>query len=145
MKLRDATDSSRCSTITIAPSTRVICARDYKAPSCIVLDVDSIRSLHEWVVESSIHDPLVRYIHMMISCTPISCRAGAEKCNQLDLFRIYYMISRRPASLSRILLSSFARVRHGVAMASLDLGPYIGRIASRLGVFRRFPCRFLTL
>ncbi|KAD4584927.1 hypothetical protein E3N88_22528 [Mikania micrantha] len=96
------------------------------------------------IIESSIRDPLIRYVHRMVSCTLIGRRAGAEKCNQLDLFCMYSMISRRPANLACILLSSFARIRRGGATARLDLGPYIGRIAFRLGVFNRFPRRFLT-
>ncbi|KAD5318069.1 hypothetical protein E3N88_18015 [Mikania micrantha] len=96
------------------------------------------------IVESLIRDPLIRYIHRMVSCTLIGRRAGAEKCNQLDLFCMYNMISRRPANLACILLSSFARVRRGGATARLDPGPYIGMIAMRLGVYNRFPRRFLT-
>ncbi|KAD5802902.1 hypothetical protein E3N88_14262 [Mikania micrantha] len=96
------------------------------------------------IIESSIRDPLIRYVHRMVSCTLIGRRAGVEKCNQLDLLCMYSMISRRPANLACILLSSFARIRRGGATARLDLGPYIGRIALRLGVFNRFPRRFLT-
>ncbi|KAD2806207.1 hypothetical protein E3N88_39584 [Mikania micrantha] len=95
------------------------------------------------IIESSIRDPLIRYVHRMVSCTLIGRRAGAEKCNQLYLFCMYSMISRRPANLACILLSSFVRVRRGGATARLDLGPYIGSIALRLGVFNRFPRRFL--
>ncbi|KAL8199730.1 hypothetical protein R6Q57_013298 [Mikania cordata] len=96
------------------------------------------------IIESSIRDPLIRYVHRMVSCTLIGRRAGAEKCNQLDLLCMYNMISSRPANLACILLSSFARVRRGGATARLDMEPYIGRIALRLGVFHRFPRRFLT-
>ncbi|KAL8231561.1 hypothetical protein R6Q57_001339 [Mikania cordata] len=52
------------------------------------------------IVESSIRDPLIRYIHRMVSCTLFGHWAGAEKCNQLDLFCMYSMISHRPANLS---------------------------------------------
>ncbi|KAL8229653.1 hypothetical protein R6Q57_014553 [Mikania cordata] len=103
------------------------------------------RAFTSGIVESSIRDPLIRYIHRMVSCTLIGRRAGAEKCNQLDLFCMYSMISHRPANLACILLSSFARVLRGGATTRLDLGPYIGMIATRLGVFNRFPRRFLTV
>ncbi|KAI3797667.1 hypothetical protein L1987_32928 [Smallanthus sonchifolius] len=61
------------------------------------------------LVESSIRDPLIRYIHRLLACTLIGRRSGIEKCSQLDLFCLYCIVGRREANLASILISSIAK------------------------------------
>ncbi|KAI3744489.1 hypothetical protein L1987_57571 [Smallanthus sonchifolius] len=96
------------------------------------------------LVESSIRDPIIRYIHRILACTLIGRRSGIEKCSQLDLFRLYCIVGRREANLASILISSIARGRRRGPETRLELGPYITRLAECLGVFDRYPGRLLT-
>ncbi|KAD5508382.1 hypothetical protein E3N88_16085 [Mikania micrantha] len=94
---------------------------------------------------TQIRDPLLRYIHRILTSTLIPRHSGKDKVSYFDLFCLYCLHGRRPANLATILLTSFARMCRGGHTARLDMGPYIYRLADRLGVLDWYPIEHLTL
>ena len=92
--------------------------------------------------ESSIRDPLIRYIHRIIACTIAGRKSGNDKCNTVDLFCLYCILGHGEANLATVLLTGFKK-GHRLG-AQLELGTYITRIAAYLGVFDRYPIEHLT-
>jgi hypothetical protein len=95
-------------------------------------------------LESSIRDPLLRYIHRVIACTFLGRRHSTEKCSALDLLCLRSIVRAEEPNLACLLLASFDRSRRAGTDSRLALGPYVTRIAQHLGVLQRYPIEYLT-
>ncbi|KAK1419649.1 hypothetical protein QVD17_28883 [Tagetes erecta] len=96
------------------------------------------------MVGTYIKDPILRYIHKILSCTIIARKSGEDKVTLRDLFCMLCIVEGRTVNFASLLAWSFARGRRGGARAGLDMGPYITRIAESLGVFDRYDRELMT-
>ena len=96
-------------------------------------------------ITSRIWDPIYRFIHKIMAHTIVARFSGADKCNRIDLFCLYCMIQGHEANIATMLLSAIQRGVGQGRDTRLTLGPYIGRLAGRLGVYDRYPRRHLTM
>lgn len=60
------------------------------------------------------------------------------------MFCLWGILGHHEVNLATILVDSFSRPKRGGASATLDLGPFVTRIARHLGVFDRFAEVHLT-
>ncbi|KAJ0757570.1 hypothetical protein HanOQP8_Chr04g0147661 [Helianthus annuus] len=91
------------------------------------------------MVASDIRDPLYRFVHKILAATLIGRHEGDNKVNHHSLFCLMCMVERRPANLASILAWSLVRPKKGGGNSRLYGGPYIMRLAERLGVFADYP------
>ncbi|KAM0064049.1 hypothetical protein Hdeb2414_s0003g00098111 [Helianthus debilis subsp. tardiflorus] len=91
------------------------------------------------MVASDIRDPLLKFVHKILTATLIGQHEGDNKVNSHSLFCLLCMVENRPANLASVLAWSFVRPKKGGKNSRLFGGPYIMRLAERLGVFADFP------
>ncbi|KAK1411499.1 hypothetical protein QVD17_38048 [Tagetes erecta] len=97
------------------------------------------------LVNSDIRDPVLRYLHKVLTTTFVGRGSGENKVNWKDLCCLMYMVEKRPMNWASILAMCFHRQRRGGPRSALDMGPYITVIAENLGVFERYRRDLLTV
>ncbi|MFS8028159.1 hypothetical protein Hanom_Chr16g01507201 [Helianthus anomalus] len=92
---------------------------------------------------TSVRNPVYRYVLKILSTTLVGRKSGENKANWIELFILMCRVQRREFNLATVLADSFSRGRRGGIRAGLDMGPYITRIATNLGVFDIYRPEFL--
>ncbi|KAF5777544.1 hypothetical protein HanXRQr2_Chr12g0536981 [Helianthus annuus] len=92
---------------------------------------------------TSVRNPVYRYVLKILSTTLVGRKSGENKANWIELFILMCSVQKREMNLATILADSFSRGRRGGIRAGLNLGPYITRIATNLGVFDKYLPEFL--
>ncbi|KAK1421797.1 hypothetical protein QVD17_24429 [Tagetes erecta] len=85
------------------------------------------------LVNSDIRDPVLRYLHKVLTTTFVGRGSGENKVNWKDLCCLMYMVEKRPMNWASTLAMCFHRHRRGGPRSALDMGPYITVIAENLG------------
>ncbi|MFS8016014.1 hypothetical protein Hanom_Chr15g01363411 [Helianthus anomalus] len=80
-------------------------------------------------------NPVYRYVLEILSTTLVGRRSGENKANWIELYILMCRVQGKEMNLATVLEDSFSRGRRGGIRAGLDMGPYITRIATNLGVF----------
>ncbi|MFS7961133.1 hypothetical protein Hanom_Chr08g00711241 [Helianthus anomalus] len=94
-------------------------------------------------VITSVRNPVYRYVLKIFSTTLVGRRSGENKANWIELFILMCRVQGKEFNLATVLADSFSRGRRGGIRAGLDMGPYITRIATNLGVFNTYLPEFL--
>ncbi|XP_035831085.1 uncharacterized protein LOC118480390 [Helianthus annuus] len=92
---------------------------------------------------TSVRNPVYRYVLKILSTTLVGRKSGENKANWIELFILMCRVQGKEINLATILADSFSRDRRGGHQAGLDMGPYITRIATNLGVFDKYLPEFL--
>ncbi|KAM0060774.1 hypothetical protein Hdeb2414_s0004g00128021 [Helianthus debilis subsp. tardiflorus] len=87
---------------------------------------------------TSVRNPVHRYLLKTLSTTLVDRKSRENKANWIELFILMCRVQKREMNLATVLADSFSRVRRGGIRAGLDMGPYITRIATNLGVLDRY-------
>ncbi|MFS7973447.1 hypothetical protein Hanom_Chr09g00856651 [Helianthus anomalus] len=92
---------------------------------------------------STVRNPIYRYVLRLLATTLVGRKSGENKANWIELFILMCRVQRREFNLATVLVDSISRGRRGGNRARLDMGPYITRIASHLGVLDIYQPQFL--
>ncbi|KAJ0615088.1 hypothetical protein HanIR_Chr02g0070011 [Helianthus annuus] len=92
---------------------------------------------------TSVRNPVYRYVLKILSTTLVGRKSGENKANWIELFILMCRVQGKEMNLATVLADSFSRGRRGGIRAGLDMGPYITRIATNLGVFDKYLPEFL--
>ncbi|KAJ0616390.1 hypothetical protein HanRHA438_Chr02g0088541 [Helianthus annuus] len=92
---------------------------------------------------TSVRNPVYRYVLKILSTTLVGRKSGENKANWIDLFILMCRVQGKEFNLATVLADSFSRGRRGGIRAGLDMGSYITRIATNLGVFDTYLPEFL--
>ncbi|KAM0004899.1 hypothetical protein Hdeb2414_s0226g00840211 [Helianthus debilis subsp. tardiflorus] len=92
---------------------------------------------------TSVRNPVYRYVLKILSTTLVGRKSGENKVNWIELFILMCRVQKREMNLATALADSFSRGRRGDIRAGLDMGPYITRIATNLGVLDKYRPEFL--
>ncbi|KAJ0792227.1 hypothetical protein HanOQP8_Chr01g0015061 [Helianthus annuus] len=78
---------------------------------------------------TSVRDLIHRFVLKVFSTTLVGRKSGKNKANWIDLFLLMCRVEGRDMNLASVLAWSFGRSRRGGKRASLDMGPYITKLA----------------
>ncbi|MFS7896804.1 hypothetical protein Hanom_Chr00s005851g01730981 [Helianthus anomalus] len=92
---------------------------------------------------STVRNPIYRFVLRCLATTLVGRKSGENKANWIELFVLMCRVQRREFNLATVLVDSISRGRRGGGRARLDMGPYITRIASHLGVLDVYRPEFL--
>ncbi|KAM0019507.1 hypothetical protein Hdeb2414_s0025g00656671 [Helianthus debilis subsp. tardiflorus] len=92
---------------------------------------------------STVRNPIYRYVLRLLATTLVGRKSGENKANWIELFVLMCRVQQREFNLATVLVDSISRGRRGGDRARLDMGPYITRIASHLGVLDVYRPEFL--
>ncbi|MFS7931018.1 hypothetical protein Hanom_Chr04g00351041 [Helianthus anomalus] len=116
-------------------------ARDYGVGATELREFWSTISDHPFATTNlitSVRNPVYRYVLKILSTTLIGRKSGENKANWIELYVLMCRVQNREMNMATVLADSFSRCRRGGIQAGLDMGPYITRIATNLGVLDKY-------
>ncbi|KAF5822315.1 hypothetical protein HanXRQr2_Chr01g0025001 [Helianthus annuus] len=120
--------------------------RDYGVGATELKEFWSAISDHPFATTNlitSVRNPVYRYVLNILSTTLVGRKSGENKANWIELLIMMCRVQNREMNLATVLADSFSRGRRGGHRAGLDMGPYITRIATNLGVLDKYLPEFL--
>ncbi|KAK9062737.1 hypothetical protein SSX86_019926 [Deinandra increscens subsp. villosa] len=83
---------------------------------------------------TSVPNPVIRYVHRLITCSITARGEGQELVTSTDLFYLYSMVHQLPCALAHCFARFLAKQESKQQRSTLYCGAYVTRIAMSLGV-----------